>query len=239
LTIPHLEHFLIIEVKSGKNISKNARIDRQLGDLNKIENYLRTDRTQDLFGRKGEVRRYAQQSPERNHKERLNQIIANSLECGISYDQIEEGLYYCAMTKFEQDAPETMVSLCKTPVAAYLNLKLFANTGYYPFTLSIENPLALYKFYKGELNLLVFIDLDVIARKSSARGFKAEFFTDVDTAIKLTHPKYVESENDGMKIGRHVFGRIFAEFLSLDWFIKEMMDRMDMICSVLFTNDEA
>src|ERR1044071_5550429 len=34
LTIPHQEHFLIVEAKSSKN--KNARVERQLGDLNKI-----------------------------------------------------------------------------------------------------------------------------------------------------------------------------------------------------------
>lgn len=44
---------------------------------------------------------------------------------------------------------------------------------------------------------------------------------------------------DGIRVGRHIFGRVFAEFLSLDWLLYEMMSMEDFDPSSLVKSDEA
>src|SRR5919202_95084 len=97
------------------------------------------------------------------------------------------------------------------------------NTAYYPFTLSIRNPKALYEFYKGRLNILVMVNANVIRRKCLAMGFDVEFLADENWMFRLRRLSDAENGGGGIRVGRHIFGRVFAEFLSLDWFLNEMM----------------
>lgn len=112
-------------------------------------------------------------------------------------------------------------------------------TAYYPLTLSIHNPIALYEFYKDQLTILVMVNCNIIRQKCLDRGFDVEFLTDESDVLKFKHPKYAGAE-DYFKISRHSFGRIFAEFLSLEWFLSEkMMSMLNFDPSSLIKLDEA
>ncbi|MBI5678719.1 MAG: hypothetical protein HZC52_09605 [Planctomycetes bacterium] len=224
ITVPRFGKALIIEVKSSKKRNTNDRTERQEIGMNKIGNYLATDRTEGLYGKEGAFVRISFQREERHHRDRLNVILAEALKNGFSYEEVEEGLHYYAATRFDELSLNEVVKRCDgKPLFQYVDF--IDNTGYFPLTLSIRDPAALYKFYRGGLTLLVFIKPKTIEQKCKDKGFTAEILFDEEWAIKLVNPKLIPYDDGAIRIGRHIFGRIFGEFLSLDWFLNEMMDR--------------
>ena len=238
ITVPKHGQFMIIEAKSGKRHKLDERGQRQFEEARNITTYLHTDKTQKLYKKEGPVVRAPLQSKERHHRGKLNKVIADALNKGVSYVKAESGLFYYAATRLDEESLNKIAEKCNSqPIAACLNF--MDNTAYYPFTLSISNPTALYEFYKGRLNIIVFVNPVVVREICSARGFDVEFFTDEDCAIKLVHPNSTADDEYSIRVGRHIFGRVFAEFLSLEWFLNEMMDAADIAPSFLFEADEA
>ncbi|MEI2769685.1 MAG: hypothetical protein V9G98_02750 [Candidatus Competibacter sp.] len=223
ITVPAHDKFLIIEAKSSKNRNTNKRTDRQLEGIQKVCKYLHTNCTDNLYDKEGLFMRVEMQTTEKNYIDELNEIVANAMENGISHAEVEHGLFYCAMTKFNEDQLNELVKSCDNkPIIQFLSL--IDNTGYYPFTLSIRSPVALYRLYNSELNIIVFVNAKTLQEKCKLRGCSVELFVNEDFAFKLTHFKWTEYENNSIGVGHHVFGRVFAEFLSLEWFLNEMID---------------
>lgn len=238
ITVPKRGKFMLIEAKSGRKRRLDERGKRQLDQARNITNYLHTDLTQSLYGEEGMFVRAAYQSNEQHHRDKLNEIIMDALDKGVSYAEVEEGVFYHASTKFDEASLNSLVEKCEHQAIIVL-VNLMDNTAYYPFTLSIRNPEALYQFYKGRLNIVVLVNANVIRDKCSARGFDVEFLSEEDWMLRLQHPQWAEYSGEGMKISRHIFGRVFAEFLSLEWFLNEMMNMSDFDPSPLLKPDEA
>lgn len=78
-----------------------------------------------------------------------------------------------------------------------------------------------------QLRIIIFVDANVVRRKCLARGFDVEFLDEKDWMFKLKHPKWTEFKENGIKVSRHMFGRVLAEFLNLDWFLNETMNISD------------
>ena len=138
---------------------------------------------------------------------------------------IRQGLYYYVET--EEDTARTQSiarSFPHPPMFFLLNMSQDNNFGYYPFTLSIEDPENVFKFYTDQIRILVFIDPSVIKSKFRTHGFIAEFEDDDEWFLNVI----AESNNNPsrnhigpMKVGKYLFNRIPLEFISLDWLIGE------------------
>ncbi len=212
--------FMLIEVKSGRKHSTDDRAERQLEAARRIRKYLDTDRTDNLYNRPGPVVRAALRTEEIHHREALNRIVSKAIADGVSYEEVEAGLCYYAATGFDEASLKEVKAKCGEQVlVAYVNF--IDNTAYYPFSLSIQNSEALYQFYTGRLNVLVFIDVATIFRICSTIGFSVELLSGEEWALKMT-PQVGDEKRVPVDVSRHMFGRIFGEFLSLQWFFHEM-----------------
>jgi hypothetical protein len=96
--------------------------------------------------------------------------------------------------------------------------------GYRPFALTIEDPEIAYDFYAGNMVLIAFIEIDVLLARFRSRGLNATYLTDDDWCISAV-VTFDNGSTSEMRIGTHIFGRLFYEFLSLEWFVEENIPR--------------
>jgi hypothetical protein len=224
ITVPVDGLPLLIEVKRGE--AANVRRVRQAEQLHTIGKYLSTDVTDTLYGLTGRFLRSESQSREVTHTDRLNEMIAELSESPTVTGEVEPGLYYVAVgpQAAEEERDAAIIAALRRcnamPGVGLANFFKFAERGYYPFTLSIRDPYALYSFYQGQILIWVVIDGAVLRSLFERDGFSVEFDFDSETPITLTHPDWAGLEVPHMKVGEHIFQRIVAEFLSLRWFVE-------------------
>jgi hypothetical protein len=221
ITVPRGDGpFMLVEAKSINKKQKklDQRGKRQLEAMNKINSYLASDTIRDLFGIRGPVVRFSVKEEERNHIPRLNKLIEQGLINGEAYDEVEKGLFYFVSTHSRPEKLEVILRRCKEPIVGFAHLFKYENLGYYPFTLAIKNPLALYKFYLGSLVIVVIIDSAIIRKRFEHDGFSVEIRMDEVRPIILSR----QGLEAPITIGNHLFNRVFAEFLSLEWLLDEL-----------------
>ena len=216
---------LIVEAKSGH--SGNPRTQRQKSELENIANYLTYDRSDKLPYIEGDVQRLVTHCPEIDNRDQLNSIISRAHRNKTKYclEEVELGLYYGATYIANTDMFNLLLG--KPPgslIISLINELKYSGLGYYPFSLSIYEPSAWYNFYSGNLMIIVAIDTKVIEEKLSREGITIKLTAEWDRfPVELTSL----SSDAGNKslIGGHLFGRLFYEFLSLDWLLDEMIYR--------------
>ena len=221
ITVPRGDGpFMLIEAKSPnkKRRRLNQRGERQLEAMNKINGYLASDNTRDLYGIEGPFMRFSVKEEERNHIPRLNELIEQGLIDGEAYDEVEEGLLYFVSTHSGPEELDILLRRYKEPIVGFAHLFKYENLGYYPFTLSIKNPLALYRFYLGSLTIVVIIDSEIIRKRFELEGFSVEITMEEQRPISL----YKQGLDAPITIGNHLFNRVVAEFLSLKWLLDEI-----------------
>jgi len=109
-------------------------------------------------------------------------------------------------------------------IISLINELKYSGLGYYPFSLSIYEPTAWYDFYSGNLMIIVAIDTKVIEEKLSREGISIKLTAEWDRfPVELT--SLGSKAGNKSLIGGHFFGRLFYEFLSLDWLLDEMVYR--------------
>lgn len=165
-------------------------------------------------------------------------MIEQALINGEAYDEIEQGLFYFVSTHSKSEKLEMILRGIKEPIVGFSHLFKHENLGYYPFTLSIKNPLALYKFYLGSIVIVVIVDATIIRKRFEQDGFSVEIRMDEERPIILS-----KQELDApITIGNHLFNRVFVEFLSVEWLLDELANRVNsldsMIAGFLIANPE-
>ncbi len=209
--------------------------------------YLSTDRTKrlynlDLHGQ--EAVRTSAHGPEKDLTSELNKLISSAYDCsGTVFEQVEAGLFYIVSRPNDNDVGanidilKEITTLCTgRPYGFFVNQFKHANTGFFPFTLSITQPQALWDFCAGNLLITVVVDTHIINQKFGESGIAAifgasEFMESVVGSenieeLELTLCSISEPEaHSQIGVSRHLFGRIGAEFLSLDWLLDELVFR--------------
>lgn len=220
ITIPHEGTFQIVEVKSGD--VDRSRNQRQMTELKKISDYLREDEVQGLYGIEEVVRRQSHSEEQIDRRNVMNTLITRSYAEGNVMAQAEEGLYYFVAGDSNFDVFDNVPSDAK-PLVMFVNDLKFENVGYYPFTLSIDDPDHWFDFFDGKFVLAVIIDLNVMRQKYTEAGWNVSLIDDEEQpwALHLTDRAGADGEPSEIKVSRHFWGRIAAEFASLDWLIKQ------------------
>lgn len=218
---------IIIEVKSSKVFGK--RIKRQREGLKKITEYLLTDKVENLYGTfTGLMQREKSHSNDINHVEELNDLIQQAYDSGGGYEKIESGLYYCVLKGSEKPMIELLEKeLMTNPFVYFVNQEKYNCQGYLPFASSIKRPEHFYDFYTGKVILIVVVDLQVIKNKIEKCGYLFEFM-DGDWPIKVLSP-FISSQDFQINISSHFMGRLAFDFLSLEWFTKELIYGADKL----------
>jgi hypothetical protein len=220
---------LFVEAKSGHG--GNARVRRQKSELENIADYLtsgRSDKLHAIGGVDGEFIRLPIHGPEVNHRDQLNSIISTARR---SPDQccmveVEPGLHYGATYVAD---PRMFARLIGKPpgslIISSINELKYSGLGYYPFSLSIYDPEDWYDFCSGRLVLIVAVETKSLEDKLSPHGISVTITGEWDRfPIELTC-NGLDTEPDKSLIGGHFFGRLFYEFLSLDWMLEELVYR--------------
>ena len=223
ITVAKEGFFFIFEMKSGR--WKNVREKRQVNDLKNIYEYLFSDKTEKLYGLQGEWARRPIHSDEVYHTKEINFLINDSISKGVVFDEVEKGLIYFAATRHDKDLLDKGINLSrKKPILELLNQKnILELRGYHPFTLSIRNPEALYKFYDGKLQIIIGVDPSIIAEFFDQEGYNIKFLEKDYNNLMAISPKIISpTKPEGLFVSRHFFGRIFYEFLSLKWVLSEL-----------------
>jgi hypothetical protein len=225
ITMPHEGTVQVVEVKSGE--VDWPRNERQKQDLVKISDYLRNDKVQGLYGMDETIRRHSTETAEVNHTAIINQLITRSYSEGNVLAEVEEGLLYHVAVDPSSDEISRAIEGKEPGLAMMVNELKFNNVGYFPFTLSLFEPEHWFDFYRGEFVICVFVDLAVVRRKLGAAGWKVSILEDEwpPWALHLTNPTGSDDKPSEIKVSRHFFGRLAAEFVSLDWILKESISR--------------
>lgn len=210
-----------IEVKSNINLSDKDK--KQLKKMRDIVNYIYTDKTDELYGTKIDAKRFPVKNKEVNHIQEINNLIKKAFIKGGCWEEVEEGLYYCVMLDFYQEYLSDILQRLKKPaICEIVNNFKYSNTAYYPFTLSIDDPEILFKFYCDDFVVIIFVDTEIIEKRFNDIGLKVEFNFDSEYIMSiqsLTELNYPEIKE--IRVGVHFFNRIYTEFTSLEWVIKE------------------
>jgi len=212
----------IIEVKSGKYL--NSRAQRQSAEARKVVNYLTKGDTDGLYEINGKFQRIGLHSPEVHHRDQLNALISSAMKNETSYAEVEHGLHYLVLTKFHADVFDLLSNKCKgKPIVSIVNETKYDRTGYYPFSLSIYDSEAWYAFHCDKLVICVLVDSAVIENEFKVHGLGMELQPDKDWVMAITNSRPSEGETEHRQVSRHFFGRLFVEFLSLGWFMQELI----------------
>ncbi len=222
----------LVELKSGNASKDNGRAKRQHERAVNILNYLKEDVGKNVYPEQGETTMYRRDTlnRERNHLQSFRNILSMALKNNTNIlTKIEGGLYYNVMVK-EDGLEKTLNTLPKNISPIFISVNDFKKykQGYYPFTLLINDPEALYKFYNGEYTVFVIIDANYITSELAKEGFAVEFLSEEGYFLKLNDPV----RDIQVTISRHFFGRIAGEFLNLKWMVKEFISRLDTFNSV-------
>lgn len=226
ITVPVDGFPVIIEVKNKKIYSK--RNNRQQEGIKKVMEYLITDETENLYNDVGRMKRENLMVEEKNYINKLNTIIEKAFIMGAYTEKIEEGLY-CSVV-YDEDCDDFLNILkeeIKLPYVFFINAIKYETTGYYPLTLSINSPNNLFDFYAGNMLITIAVDLDYINKTLNRYGLS---LTQQDNE---SYPFLVtwigESEENYLSFSMHFWGRIAYEFLCLEWFIEEIIEKAKSI----------
>ncbi|MEI8698126.1 hypothetical protein [Mesorhizobium sp. ISC15] len=204
----------LIEVKSSLKLNQRGK--KQQRSIEKLHGFFSTDRSLGLRGIP-DLRREAYRSPERSYTDQLNHCIVEAISCGHAVRQPEPGLFYIVMARSAIN--EVMNSLgLKRPWLFLLNERKTLRdwAPYYPFVLSIENKDHLWAFIKGDIYILVIMEIDALLAIFAARGAIATFNTE-----DPNYPVRVDVSGDGglAGISDSLLARIGMEFVSPEWLI--------------------
>jgi hypothetical protein len=218
--------YYIFEVKSSKNRSK--RVARQVNEAERILEYLRTDHIDRLYGVEGDIQRVAVHAKPEYHISQINDLIVDAMAKGNCYKEVEDGLYYVATIKPDPETPKQISQRCTGKVIFVLvNPKMYRGMAYYPLSLSILNPEALYLLCAGKLFIVIAIDVGVVEEKLEANGIRLEAISEnEDYALSVRRIQPANGQPSEMKIGGHLFNRVFTEFMSLDWIVQWIVTSM-------------
>lgn len=209
---------VVIEVKSSKNTNK--RVERQLESLKKLQKYLQDD-VGDVGGVKG-MRRIEVHNEERHHGAAFNKVLDLSRYRPYAKLNPEKGLYYIALnTEYEKDFAEVFQGFEK-PIIYMLNQAKTEQRwdNYYPFVLSIKDPVNLYRFIAGKVYVLIAINFLALIEMAADTGYDLEISEFENEAFIFSKPSAGCGEPFRAIVSEHFAGRLGFEFMTLEWFFE-------------------
>lgn len=228
----------IVEVKTSGSL--DARGKRQKDRLDKLVEYLNLGQVDDFDKAGVHSVRMISHSPEVHYLAEINQVISEAYQRGTALLTLEEGLHYLAVTAsqdIELRVGSMMSILGNFDSDHYIyrvEKNAFAHLPFYPLTLSIKKPRAIYDFYNGDLLLFVIISLQVIRSKFASLNITVNFDTKgKDLLFELERVDSSQAEtNRLMGIGYYGFGKTTYEFLSLDWYLEEIIYSLNHVADL-------
>jgi len=226
----------LLEVKSSHN--RNRRTTRQLSRLANVQSYLKNDEGYNVRGA-AFCQRVNIRTPERNYVDQLNLSIGEALKTGHAIARPEPGLHFLVQTPGAHldygEAFEHLISPVPFFLNEYKNKEWWMS--YYPFTLTIRNPEHLYLFVKGDLFILVIVDVGELIKLAARRQLTLTPLDDPVMAFQIEGAPGYLKEPFLLKFSQHFFTRIALECLSLDWVLDITEDHIAQLEDLFARHD--
>jgi hypothetical protein len=219
---------ILIEVKSSKHA--NDRVERQVQSIKSLNRFFENDEARNFRG-VPHVSRVEFSPPEITHVDALSRCIENSEGKAAFVVTPEPGLHYLCLRETGGLGELLAGTINSDTTVSILNEAKRDQSWppYFPFTLSIRNPIHLYEFIRGDFTLAVAVDCAELRRQFLSRGHEFVLSQDENWAIWMRGT----GEEGASAISRQMFGRLFHEFQSLAWFVTVQSDYGKKIESVL------
>lgn len=182
-----------------------------------MQEYLEED-VGDAGGVEG-IRRIEIHGEERHHVEVFNKALDLSKERPCAKLNPEKGLFYIALnTEYEKDFNEVFEGIESTIVYMLNQAKTEQRwDNYYPFVLSIEDSVNLYRFIAGEVYVLVLIGCNTLKEMASDIGYGIELSDFENEAFIFSKSLIGCNEPFRAIVSEHFSGRLGFEFMTLEW----------------------
>ncbi len=212
----------LIEIKSSRNI--NSRFQRQIQGLDILQQYLHTDYVENYRGMPN-CTRFGMPLTEVSYLETINSLMGKSKDKGWAYTSPEKGVVY-----FVSHGQATTHEVLDEVFAGISHPQIFfvnsAKTEslwmcYYPFTLAIDEPEHLYAFLKGDLTIVVVVDLAKLREIAIELNGELIMLGDNEEygwEVLLSVQGYTEKIQ--YRISHHMIERIAYEFISPRWLLE-------------------
>jgi hypothetical protein len=200
----------LVEVKTSAKLDRRGI--RQKRNLKILQDFFDTDKAVGLRGLP-EIWCRTIEVPERTYVDSINICISDALKNGYSVVSPEQGLAYVVLTAKSPRIDDVLRNLgLKEPWVFYLNAvktkRLWAP--HFPFVLSIQDKAHLWKFIRGEVIIIVCVEIDSLCKIARDSGYEVRF--ERDNVLHLNVP----GEDAYVQVSSQMLGRIAFEFVSLE-----------------------
>jgi hypothetical protein len=214
---------VLIEVKAGKKLDRRGR--KQKRDLEKLHQFFETDKAENLRGFKGEIRRHELHAPEHTYVTELNECIATARAVRYATRTPEAGLHYFALS---EGAPriDKVMSPFEGKSIWLFNLNELKNTRawapYIPFTLTLTSNDNLWSFVRGDVFVLIVLELEQLCIIAKKMGYDASIEREEDGAPSF---RFRIPESEGVAgPSSFTLARIGIECVSPEWLVKASIE---------------
>ena len=211
----------LMEVKARP--SRNERARRQKDSLDILQSFFDTDASTKLWGNP-DLRREALTDPEITYAEQLDECIESALVTGLGTASPEQGLAYYVI-RSDAKLPETVASFgnARAPWVFVWNDPLACRNWmpYLPPISSIANADHLWALVRGEIVIMIVVDMIALEEIVAELGFEGCFDPE-----ETSHPLSIKFGQSGgnMWISEDMLGRIGMECASPRWIVRNSVD---------------
>lgn len=217
---------ILIEVKTSKKMNERGK--KQLKSIQKLQKFFETDKAEGLRGF-SEVRRVVFRLPERTYVDQMNKCLVGATRVACAIRRPERGLYYVVLTRGSPPIDEVLSSLkLRRPWVYSLNSFKSSRTWapYMPFVLTLRDAEALWQFIRGEIFIIVVLDLEVLFKVVRKKGIELTINSENGEYPLLA--KLVKNEGI-VGISEHILTRVGLEFVSPEWIVLSSVESMIQI----------
>lgn len=219
----------VFEVKIKRDSGSKGRLHRQRAGMERVNEYFFSDRGVNIFGLEEGARiiRSTKHSLAEYRWLAVREAITTAYQFGCCMRELEPGMRLLACMD-SVPSPESLHEMMDGVEKAYvagLNSIRFDIVGHTPFALSLFDPNHVLDFYENRLSLVVVIDISRVERTLAQAGYTDVAFPNVDGVFCTANNGRDEGDADRQEliIGQHFFHRVTIEFLSLRWFMDEVL----------------
>jgi len=200
--------------------------------------YLNSDVAKEMFGQEGLFRRVAAHADVIDHSKEITKLLSQLPNASAVWVEVEPGLRYLATKEFDSETLEAFARGTRGALGiSWISRDPADSPAYYPLCLSIRDPEGWYRFVSGEYAIMIGVDEEVARKLAHESGTDLRFERDDATfPLRVVFPLASHGPVE-VKIGWHFTGRLFADFLSLRWFVLELTNRRAPVAEYMALGD--
>jgi hypothetical protein len=214
--------FMLMEIKSGRG-GKHSRTKRQVAAASRVMEYLTEDKIQGLYQPETLMLRRAVNTEPSYNTKAINRLIRETGVDSWTREEVEPGLRYLVISgEPSANMDEILGPASGKRLVMFVNNFKYSKYAYYPFILSFDDPESIVRFYEGDISVIVMVDLEFVAARLRSVNIDFRVTSDDEWPWELNQgPEAILS-----RLSWHFISRLGAEFLSLDWFVNQITERL-------------